>query len=309
MSGPASSQAAVADTWRTARAEVERRLAGAGVANAPWEARVLVEEVSGYGAEEWPVIADRRPPDRAAQRLRTMTERRAAGEPLQYVVGAWSFRGLDLMVDPRVLIPRPETEWVVELALETAVELGLRRGRPQRFAAAAPSGVVVDLGTGSGAIALALEAELPDVEVWATDARPEALEVAHANLAGCGATRVRLACGNWYDALPDSLWGRCTLVVSNPPYVATTEHDALPEEVRAYEPHSALFAGRDGLDAVRIVVADAPAWLASPGALVCEIAPAQAAAVIALARDAGFREAVVHPDLTGRPRVLVARCG
>ncbi len=126
-----------------------------------------------------------------------MCARRLRGEPLQYVLGAWSFRGLDLMVDRRVLIPRPETEWVVEIALEEAERIGLRRtGRRPTFDAEIAA-TVVDLGTGSGAIALALEAALPDVEVWATDASDDALAVASANIAGvrrdAGARRPRVA--------------------------------------------------------------------------------------------------------------------
>src|SRR5207249_3492071 len=117
-------------------------------------------------------------------------------------LGAWSFRGLDLMVDDRVLIPRPETEVVVEVALREAVRLGHRRGHRHRELPGEHRGVVADLGTGSGAIALAVAAELPDVEVWATDISEDALAVARANLAGAGATRVRLAAGSWFDALP-----------------------------------------------------------------------------------------------------------
>ena len=131
-----------------------------------------------------------------------MCARRLQGEPLQYVLGAWSFRGLDLMVDRRVLIPRPETEWVVETALEEAERIGLRRtGRRPTFDAEIAA-TAVDLGTGSGAIALALEAALPAVEVWATDSSVEALAVATANIAGNGATRVRVAAGRWFAALP-----------------------------------------------------------------------------------------------------------
>jgi release factor glutamine methyltransferase len=206
-------------TWRAARAEVIDRLAAAGILPAEAEARFLIETASGFDADDWLDIADASPPARSATRLREMVERRVAGEPLQYVLGTWSFRGLDLMVDRRVLIPRPETEVLVEVALEEAVRIGLRRSRRRlALVQATPHAVVADLGTGSGAIALALEAELPDVEVWATDASEAALDVARANVAGCAAARVRIApAAPWFDALPARLRGVVQLIVSNPP--------------------------------------------------------------------------------------------
>jgi release factor glutamine methyltransferase len=285
--------------WRELRAEVARRVG-------EHEARFLVEEASGYSSTDWFDIADVDAPARAAARLDAMVERRLAGEPLQYVLGAWAFRGLDLMVDPRVLIPRPETERVVEVALEEAVRLGLRRGRPRRIAAPA-SAFVADLGTGSGAIALGLAAELPDVEVWATDASDDALAVARANVAGTGSTRVRLAKGSWFDALPEGMRGAFQLIVSNPPYVAEYEVADLPAEVAGHEPGSALVAGPTGLEALVHIISAASAWLETSGTLVCEIAPQQADAVRALATEAGFTDVSVRDDLTQCPRVLVAR--
>ena len=238
-----------------------------------------------------------------------MVARRVAGEPLQYVLGEWSFRGLDLLVDPRVLIPRPETEYVVEVALEEAERSGMRRAR-RRLALVEPhaSMVVVDVATGSGAIALALEAELPDVEVWATDASEDALTVARANVAGCAATRVRIAAaGDWFDPLPELLRGSVRLIVSNPPYIAEHEMAGLPEEVAAYEPRGALVAGPTGTEAIETLLDRARAWLAPAATFVCEIAPHQAGALTDLGRALGYREVVVRDDLTGRPRVLVAR--
>jgi release factor glutamine methyltransferase len=147
-------------TWRATRAEVAKRLAVAGIVTAEAEARFLVEEVSGYGAADWPGIADETPSARACARLGPMVERRVGGEPLQYVLGSWSFRGLDLMVDRRVLIPRAETEQVVEVALEEAERRGMRRVRRRHLTLVDvdPAGAVADIGTGSGAIALALDA-------------------------------------------------------------------------------------------------------------------------------------------------------
>ena len=143
-------------------------------------------------------------PRAASGELHEMLKRRVAGEPLQYVLGGWEFRGLDLFVDRRVLIPRPETEYVVEVALEEAARSGLRRSRRRLSLVESRAPVsAADIGTGSGAIAIALAAELPDVEVWATDVSDDALAVARANVAGCAATRVRIApAGEWFDPLP-----------------------------------------------------------------------------------------------------------
>lgn len=297
-------------TWRAARDEIVGRLGGAGIATAAIEASFLVEHVSGYGVAEWPKIAEEQPPARAYARLMPLVDRRAAGEPLQYVLGSWSFRGLDLMVDRRVLIPRPETEQVVEVALDEAERRGLRRVRRRvSHAPTEPSVAIADLGTGSGAIALALEAELPDVVVWATDANPGALDVARANIAGCAATRVRIAGGSWFDALPETLRGRLELVVSNPPYIAEHELGALPEEVAGFEPHEALIAGPTGREALEHLLKHAREWMVHDGVLVCELAPHQADAVAERARAHGYVEVTVRPDLAGRPRVLVAHAG
>ncbi len=215
----------------------------AGIVTAEAESRFIVEEASGYAAADWAGVADATPSERARDRLRAMVDRRIAGEPLQYVLGSWSFRGIDLMVDSRVLIPRPETEQVVEVALEEAERRGLRRARRRHLSLvdAEPGVVVADLGTGSGAIALALDAELPDVAVWATDVSVEALEVARAQPRGmCRDAACASREGSWFEALPESLRGRLEVIVSNPPYVAEHEVEGLPAEVSAYEPRGAL---------------------------------------------------------------------
>ncbi|HEY5108112.1 MAG TPA: peptide chain release factor N(5)-glutamine methyltransferase [Acidimicrobiales bacterium] len=254
-----------------------------------------------------------------------LAERRATGEPLQYVLGTWAFRSLELAVDRRVLIPRPETEQVVEVALGELARIAGARIEGGRTGDQASTGaqalVCVDLGTGSGAIALALAAEggssgLP-LEVWATDVSPDALDVARANRDTLAVTdpeaagRVTLAEGSWFDALPDRLARRVDLVVSNPPYVAEAEYDDLEPTVREWEPRSALVAPRGrsgvaGLADVEAVVAGAGAWLARSGALVVELAPSQAYGAIDAARRAGFRRVGTARDLAGRLRMLVA---
>jgi release factor glutamine methyltransferase len=299
-------------TWAALLNDAERALDAAGLASPGVDARRIVEEVSDTRAGRLALHADASAPAVAARRVHDMVSRRQAGEPLQYVLGSWSFLGLDLYVDPRVLIPRPETERTAQVALDEAARLGLRRGGHDPWRHGHGTELVADLGTGSGAIALALASGLPDAQVWATDRSAEALAVARANLAGTGraATRVRLAEGDWFDALPAGLHGQFRLIVSNPPYVATSELAELPDEVARHEPTTALVSGPTGLEAIEHLIAGAPEYLASGGAtLVLEIAPHQADLMATRARDAGFHEVVVERDLSGRERILVARGG
>lgn len=265
------------------------------------EAGWLTEEASGEAMASVLARRDRQPaPAKGRAHLESMVERRRAGEPLQYVLGHWAFRSLDLMVDARVLIPRPETEQVVEVAL---AEL-------DRVAGAAAAPVVVDLGTGSGAIALSVAAERPGVRLFATDSDPGAVDVASANLAGLAgfaAARVRLLRGDWWSALPEELRGEIDVVVSNPPYVSTREMGDLDAGVVDWEPRAALEAGPSGTEAMAGILKSAPAWLRPGGVAVLEIAPHQSAAARDLAAEAGFSEILVMPDLSGRDRALVAR--
>ena len=260
-------------------------------------ARWLCEEASGAFGDEFDELLGHPVTERSIAHLDAMLSRLRGGEPLQYVLGHWSFRHLDLLVDRRVLIPRPETEWVAEVAIELA------RGLPRPLACA-------DLGTGSGAIGLSLLRELPrgSVEVWLTDMSLDALDVARANgtglgIAGAGA---RYAHGSWFDALPESLRGGVGLIVSNPPYIAEGD-PAVDRSVHDWEPGGALYSGADGLDAVRVLAAGAPSWLQPGGWLVLEIGTGQGAAVAALLRDAGLTEVSVRTDLAGHDRIAVGR--
>lgn len=315
LSGPVNSVPATTEraTWRDLRRHAASELETAGVAGSATEARWLVEQASGYESADL-LASEAEPAPQGAQRhLDAMIARRAGGEPIQYVLGAWPFRDLDLLVDHRVLIPRPETEVTAEVAVEEAQRLGARRGNAGfRPVPENPDAMfsVADLGTGSGALALAVAAELPDAHVWATDASRDALAVARANLAGAGqpATRVRLAEGDWFDALPGELRHRLRLIVTNPPYVAEHEVDALPREVRDHEPVRALIGGPTGFEAIAAILRAAPEWLdPDAGALVCELAPHQTDVAVQHAIAAGFSDVLVRPDLAGRDRVLVAR--
>jgi len=286
--------------WRELLAEATERLAAAGVDSAGVEARRIAVAAAGCDDAARHRELDRPATRRGVVSFDRMLARRVAGEPLQYVLGSWGFRTLDLFVDPRVLIPRPETEIVTGCALD---ELQRRAG-----ALSNPTLLAADLGCGSGAIGLSLAAERVDVEVICTDVSAEALAVASANLAGLGrpAARVRLAEGSWYEALPPEARGCFDVIVSNPPYVADGS-DSLPREIADHEPPVALYSGRTGLEATEEILAGAPEWLAPGGAVVLELSDGTAGRVERLATSAGLAEVAVHPDLAGTDRVLVAR--
>jgi release factor glutamine methyltransferase len=218
--------------------------------------------------------------------FRELLRRRGAGEPVAYILGSWEFRGIELAVDRRVLVPRPETESLVELALGFL---------PQR-------GRFLDVGTGSGAIALAVARERREAMVVATDISSEALEVARENIARAG-----LEIEVVETDLLDGLTGRYHVIAANLPYVADDD-PRLEPGVRDFEPHVALFAGADGLDVVRRLIATARPRLVSGGWLALEVGEGQAPVVATLAGDGGYSEVVVERDLAGIERFVLARC-
>lgn len=282
-------------TWGELLDETTAQLRSAVGEQADSDARRIVATAAGVGDAELFMVSDRPATERGVAHLDSMVARRVHGEPLQYVLGSWAFRTLDLMVDRRVLIPRPETEQVVEVALAELDRVG---GRDRDVN-------VVDLGTGSGAIALSIAVERVRAQVFATDVSPGALEVATANVAGLGrpGARVRLLAGSWFEPLPEELRGTVDLIVSNPPYVATTIE--IPDDVARWEPAGALWSGPDGLDDLRQLVGGAGEWLTDEGALVCEMSPEQTDDLVALATPY-FAEVRVAADLSGRDRTLVA---
>jgi len=223
-------------------------------------------------------------------RYNGMLERRLGGEPLQYITGHQEFWGLDLVVNPSVLIPRPETEHAVETALEL-----LRRVE-------APH--IIDVGTGSGCIALALASELERADVRAVDRSGAALEVARLNARRLGLERIRFAQSDLLAAcLPTG--PAFDLVISNPPYVGEREADKLPIEVREHEPHGALFAGEEGLDIYRLLIPQAAPVLKPGGWLVLEMGYSQEPSLRELLDD--WDEVRCVRDLQGIPRVIAAR--
>jgi len=251
------------------------------------EAEILVSAVTGIPRGRLFLSMQEDVGD-ASVRLLALIARRGGGEPLQYVLGAWDFFGREFLLSPDTLIPRPETEGLAERAVAA-----LRRfpmGRP----------LALDVGTGSGAIAVTLAAEVPSARVVATDISPGALRKARENAARHGvAERVLPVCCDLLSAL--KCGGRFVVVVSNPPYVAEGEGPLLPPEVRDHEPSGALFAGRDGLSALRPLVAGAAGILSPGGELWCEIGASQGEAVSSLPCGS-LRPLGVFPDLAGRDR-------
>lgn len=262
-----------------------------GFHNARLNGEMLLAGVLGVKRLDLYLQFDRplRPEELAEFKARLL--RRAKREPLQYIEGEAHFRDLRLRVDPRVLIPRPETEQLVQCVLDWAA------GREALAAA--------DVGTGSGAIALALATEGPFARVVATDVEPGALEAARANHAfAAAAAPVEFRLG---DGLAPLAGERFDVLVSNPPYIGTGERESLDTEVRDWEPHRALFAGADGLEVIRRLVAGAPSVLRPGGLLALEIGAEQGIAVLELVRAAGgFGAPRVEKDLAGRDRIVLA---
>jgi release factor glutamine methyltransferase len=261
------------------------------------DAEELVSRLLGVGRADLHVGRERPLAPGEMERLESWLARRAAGEPVQYITGRAAFRGLDLAVNSGVLVPRPETEGLVEAVLGVLREEARRWIRPR----------VLDLGTGSGAIALAIAAEWPAAVVTASDSSDVALATAQGNARALGLeTRVRFAPGDWFDAVGGD--ERFEVIVSNPPYIATGEWDRLPVDVRGFEPPQALFSGTTGLDALREIVDDAPLHLVAGGLLALELAEMRAAEVAAWLEGAhDWSGVTLLDDLSGRPRVLLAR--
>ena len=248
------------------------------------EARLLLAEATGFSEASVLAHPERELPADAEARFRDFAARRARGEPIAYILGAKEFYGLPLAVNPAVLIPRPETELLVELAL------GLRPGS------------VLDLGTGSGAIAFAVKRGLPAARVVGVERSAAALAVAQRNAVKLG-LEVELRHGLWFEPVAGE---RFDVVLSNPPYVRADDPHLTEGDVR-FEPRSALVAGADGLEAIREIVREAPAHLVRGGTLLLEHGLGQDAAVTALLAQAGLEAARSWPDLAGIARVSGAR--
>ena len=285
------------NTWAESLESSVSALETKNLPNARIEAQWILEIASGYGREELVSNLNTEASILGAKHLNKILNRRLSGEPIQYALGSWSFRQLDLLVDSRVLIPRPETEILVDVAHGYLGKCD--RDAPLR---------VCDLGTGSGAIGLSIAQERNDVEVYLVDNSSDALKVASANLAGLGnhAVKVKVFESNWLDQLPDELKNSFQLIVSNPPYIASGEE--LPPEVTNYEPHQALFAGERGTEHVESILSSAPAWLSAGGTVILEMAPHQTDYAAEIAIGQGYSDVKITDDLTGRKRIVSCTC-
>jgi release factor glutamine methyltransferase len=268
-------------------------LAARGVENALLDAEVLLADVLGFDRARLFAARRRSLDDRERRAFDALLARRARREPLQHVRGVQEFFSREFFVDRRVLVPRPETELLVEVALDLA--------GPFRDA------TVLDLGCGCGVVAITIALELPGAAIFASDVSSDAVEVARENARRANvADRIGFGCGDLFAAVRGR---RFDLVVSNPPYVPRVELERLAPEVRDYEPRIALDGGGDGLDFYRRLAPTAGDVLAEEGAVVVEIGHEQGSAVTGIFAAAGFRVVRMERDLAGIERVLVVRRG
>lgn len=263
-------------------------LAAAGVDSPRLDAELLLEEASGYSRADLIASPEAELPKGAGRGFAALVRRRSSREPVAYILGRKGFRSIELRCDRRALIPRPETELLVEIALELS---------PQR---------ALDLGTGTGAIALAIADELPDCEVLATDISAEALSLAAENTKALGmGERVFLLSGSVpHDA------GSIDLLVSNLPYISEQDWQGLEPELREFEPRQALVSGPSGLEAFEELIigpTGIPMLPESPSAVALEVGEGQAAEVAAMLEVTGFSQVEVRPDLAGIDRVVLAK--
>jgi release factor glutamine methyltransferase len=263
-----------------------------GVEHPRLNAELLAGHALGLPRMQLYLQFERLLPERELELIRPLIQRRGKREPLQHIIGSVEFAGVDLKVDRRALIPRPETEYLVEL-------LGEHYGE-------SPPDTLVDLGTGSGAIALALAAKWSEARVWATDISDEALALAQENCAKLELTdRVSLLVSDWLAALPAGQ--RFDLIVANPPYLTAAEVAETQPEVRNYEPGVALSTAPDGMDAFAKLIAGASDWLQPGGLLAMETGIAQHPLLLQMLRTAGFENIESRPDLAERDRFVFAR--
>jgi len=267
------------------------RASAAGMGSGPTpdlDAELLLIHVTGASRARLRSHPETLSSETAVQRYAALLERRATGEPLAYILGKKDFWSLQLTVTPAVLVPRPETELLVERALAL---------RPQQ------NGEVVDLGTGSGAIALSLASERPNWQVTATDASAEALAIARANAESLGLSRVEFVLGSWLEPLAGRTFD---LIVSNPPYI-TADDPAMQDPALRHEPKQALTPGPDGMASLRAIIEAAPEHLERDGWLVLEHGSGQAAEVASELVARGLRHVRSHRDLAGHERMTEAQ--
>ena len=279
-----------------------RRLLGAGIDSARLDAELLLGCALGMSREELMIAATRKVSVAESDRYEDLLRRRLNREPLAYITGQQEFWSLGFLVSCDVLVPRPETETLVERALKHLAAINNHE---------APR--ILELGTGSGAIAVALASELPQAEIVATEIAPAALQIARRNASRNGVSNaIRFLQGDLFTALDQELERDFDLILSNPPYVPRGEIAHLEAEVSRWEPRAALDGGVDGLDFYRRIIEEAPGYLRQGGAVAVEIGAAIGSLVLALFRNnPAYGDTGVHQDYSGRDRVVIARtrCG
>lgn len=273
-------------TVRTLLAWAVPWLANKGVETARLDAELLLANALGCDRVRLYIDIDKPLTEAELAKFKPLVQRRGAREPVAYILGIKEFYGRPFEVAPGVFIPRPETELLVQLAL-------------------AATGRVLDLCAGSGAVGITIAAERPETTVDLVELSPQAAAVAARNAEKHAKDRARVFVGDLYAALPERV--RYNAIVANPPYVPKTDQSRLAPDVVDHEPHLALFAGEDGLDVMRKVIAQAPEWLAPQGLLAVEIDPAQGETAAQLFAQAGFREVRVDKDLAGLQRHVAGR--
>ena len=267
-------------------ANAAQSLRAAGIDSAARDARALVAHALGVAANRIVLLGSDPIDLKAQERLAGYLERRLRHEPVSKIMGWRQFWGRDFHISKAVLDPRPETETVIVEALKH------------------PAATVLDLGTGSGILAVTLMAEWPKAQALATDISPAALAVAGKNAARYDiGDRLSFAQSNWFEGVQ----GEFDLIVANPPYIAMEEMAGLDRDVRDFDPHIALTPGGDGLDPYRLIAAAVGRHLSPDGRLIVEIGHQQAADVLQIFQDAGLSSLCCHPDLAGRDRVISAR--
>ena len=273
-----------------------RRLLGAGIDSARLDAELLLGCALGMSREELMVAATKKVSVAESDRYEDLLRRRLNREPLAYITGQQEFWSLGFLVSGDVLVPRPETETLVERALKHLAAINNHE---------APR--ILELGTGSGAIAVALASELPEAEIVATEIAPAALEIARRNASRNGVA-IRFLQGDLFTALDQELEKDVDLIVSNPPYIPRGEIAQLEAEVSRWEPRAALDGGVDGLDFYRRIAEEAPGYLRQGGAIAVEIGATMGSAALALFRNnPAYLDAQVYKDYSGRDRVVIAR--
>lgn len=269
---------------------LEKRFADAGVDSPELDAQLILAVVLGCDRAHLHAYPEKAVPHEAVARVEALAQRRTAREPVAYILGEREFWSMSFLVSPDVLIPRPESELLVERAVALLGKKGESR--------------ILDAGCGSGAVGLAVASELPQAQVTLLDLCPKALEVARRNAEKFGLSgRTRFLASDLFQALDEG--ETFDLIASNPPYVATGELDGLMPEVSSFEPRLALDGGADGMDLIRRVIGEAPACLARGGYLLIEMDPRQMDDAEAVSEEQGsYHSARRHNDLAGSKRVL-----